>query len=148
MYASSVPQVTLLSFSVDSEFTFVDYIKGGWVTAKLRTKVQQWVSPSSQPQCYSSLMVRIRWDPENKLENTWQTIKCRVLSTVVLSIGLPFSSSFQPPWEDDRPVVSRSLTGAQTEDMARQEGEAKREGKDKQAVGDIFLGLVDACRPQ
>ncbi|GAB5568260.1 copine-9 isoform X1 [Prionailurus iriomotensis] len=25
----SVPQVTLLSFSVDSEFTFVDYIKGG-----------------------------------------------------------------------------------------------------------------------
>lgn len=27
--ASSVPQVTLLSFSVDSEFTFVDYIKGG-----------------------------------------------------------------------------------------------------------------------
>lgn len=23
------PQVTLLSFSVDSEFTFVDYIKGG-----------------------------------------------------------------------------------------------------------------------
>nr|XP_051685578.1 copine-9 isoform X1 [Oryctolagus cuniculus] len=27
--ASPVPQVTLLSFSVDSEFTFVDYIKGG-----------------------------------------------------------------------------------------------------------------------
>lgn len=27
--ASCVPQVTLLSFSVDSEFTFVDYIKGG-----------------------------------------------------------------------------------------------------------------------
>lgn len=27
--ASSVPQVTLLSFSVDSEFTFVDYIRGG-----------------------------------------------------------------------------------------------------------------------
>lgn len=71
-----------------------------------------------------------------------------MLSIVVLSIGLPFSPSFQPPWEDDRPVVSRSLTAAQTEDMARQEGEAKREGKDKQAVGDIFLGLVDASRPQ
>lgn len=27
--ASCIPQVTLLSFSVDSEFTFVDYIKGG-----------------------------------------------------------------------------------------------------------------------
>lgn len=32
--------------------------------------------------------------------------------------------------------------------MARQEGEAKREGKDKQAVGDILFGLVDASRPQ
>lgn len=63
-------------------------------------------------------------------------------------MGLPFSPSFQPPWEDDRPVVSCSLTGAQTEDMARQEGEAKREGKDKQALGDSLLGLVDASRPQ
>lgn len=63
-------------------------------------------------------------------------------------MGLPFSPSFQPPWEDDRPVVSCSLTGAQTEDMARQGGEAKREGKDKQALGDSLLGLTDASRPQ
>lgn len=63
-------------------------------------------------------------------------------------MGLPFSPSFQPPWEDDRPVVPRSLTGAQTEDMARQEGEAKREGKNNQALGDVLLGLVEASRPQ
>ena len=44
--------------------------------------------------------------------------------------------------------VPSNLTGAQTEDMSRQEGEAKREGNDKQAVGDILLGLVDAGRPQ
>lgn len=43
-------QVTLLSFSVESEFTFLDYIKGGWVGMP--------ASPLGQNSCQLNLLCR------------------------------------------------------------------------------------------
>ena len=70
-----------------------------------------------------------------------------MLPILVFFMRLTFIPSFQSSHGKMRDNGPRNLIGVQIKIMARQQEEAKREGKPKQTKGDIPLGLVVVGRP-
>jgi hypothetical protein len=75
-------QVTLLSFLVDIEVTFLDYIKGGWVTLhSLSTVWMQRRSERTSHSCIPSFIHIEKKKKDREVERKgrdWQVCRCEV----------------------------------------------------------------------